>query len=79
MLPFHQNQGGVVSLEERIRLLEKYEYWKEPTKMDFASIVGEDTWETHWNNWSKIIELMQESQETSEKIKTLVASAYREL
>ncbi len=77
--PLSPKSKGVASLEERMRLLEEYEKWKEPTKMDFASIVGENTWEKHWNNWNQIIELMKESQATSEKINTLVASAYKKL
>lgn len=77
--PLSPKSKGIVSIEERMRLLGEYEKWKKPTKMDFASIVGDETWEKHWNNWSKIIELMQESQVTSETINTLVATAYKKL
>jgi hypothetical protein len=77
--PLSPRSKGIVSLDERMRLLGEYEKWKEPTKMDFASIVGDETWEKHWNNWSKIIELMQESQVTSETINMLVATAYKKL
>lgn len=70
---------GVEDIAERMRRLEAYESWREPTKMDFEAIVGNDLWLKHWQNLDRLQVLMQESQEVAAKINAKVASAYKTL
>jgi len=68
---------GVTDIEKRIKLLEKYEKWGEPKKIDFVNIVGKELWDTHWKNYDKLIELMKECQATSDTIKESIKKKYK--
>ena len=70
---------GVKDIAARIERLEAYENWCVPTKMDFESIVGHETWSQHWKNWEQVQSLMRESQDLAAKINVTVASAYKVL
>ena len=66
----------ISDIEERIKRLEAYEKWGEPTKMDLEAMVGEDLWLQHWQNWEKVQSLMRASQELAAEINSRVAHAY---
>ena len=68
---------GIKDLAQRIERLEAYEQWGAPTKIHFEAIVGQETWQNHWQNWEKIQVLMREAQKLAEKIKQQVASEYQ--
>lgn len=68
---------GIADLSERISRLEKYEMWGEPTKLDFAEIVGIDEWEKHWQKWQAILDLMKDAQAHATTIKSSIARAYK--
>ncbi|EIO3971419.1 hypothetical protein D8T55_23090 [Vibrio vulnificus] len=68
---------GVKDISERMSALARYESWQEPTKMDFESIVGTETWNKHWDNWAKVQQLMKESQALAIEINHKVAEAYK--
>lgn len=67
---------GVKDVPERVRRLEAYEAWCEPTRMKFEEIVGEEVWRQHWDNWAKVQALMREAQVLAEQINKKVAQAY---
>ena len=52
----------IPDLEDRIRRLEAYERWGEPTRVDIREVVGEEMWARHWNNCEAVQELMRDSQ-----------------
>ena len=70
---------GVKDIAARIERLEAYENWCVPTKMDFESIVGHETWSQHWENCEQVQSLMRESQDLAAQINLAVASAYKAL
>jgi 5-methylcytosine-specific restriction endonuclease McrA len=70
---------GIKNIPERIKRLEAYENSKAPTKMDFASIVGQEVWARHQANLERVQSLMRESQELAAKINAEVAHAYKAL
>lgn len=69
----------IADLEDRIRKLESYEAWKPPTKLDFESIVGSETWKQHWDNCERLHALMKESQVLAETINRLIATAHKKM
>lgn len=60
---------NIKDLQERVARLEEYERKFPATKINFREIVGEDRWNTHWENCRRIHKLMHESQEHSDSIK----------
>lgn len=70
---------GIKDISERIQRLEAYENSKDPTKMDFAAIVGQEVWARHQDNLERVQALMRESQELAAKINAEVANAYKAL
>ena len=69
----------ISDIEERIKRLEAYEKWGEPTKMDFEAIVGKEIWSHHQQNLERVQSLMRESQELAAKINSRVSHAYESL
>ena len=70
---------GIKDIPERVKRLAAYEISKEPTKMDFAAIVGSDVWTQHQNNLEQVQSLMRESQVLATNINVSVAEAYKAL
>ncbi len=68
---------GVQNLELLISRLEQLEADACPVWLDFEAIVGEELWRAHWENCSRLHVLMKESQGVSDRIRALVAQAYR--
>jgi 5-methylcytosine-specific restriction endonuclease McrA len=66
---------GVKDIEERIVRLAEYENWRQPKKIDFASVVGPEMWERHRKNWRSVLDLLKESQELASEIRVIVAKA----
>ncbi|MBF3237978.1 HNH endonuclease [Aeromonas veronii] len=67
---------GVPDLIQRIEKLRKYEAWKEPTKVDFESVVGKEKWEQHWENWELVQSTMRHAQTLATEINQTIAKAY---
>ncbi len=65
---------GVKDLETKIKFLEEFEKWGEPTKVDFEKIVGSAKWGQHWKNCSLLHEQMRDSQKLSDEIKDIIKS-----
>ncbi len=70
---------GVPDLIQRIEKLRKYEAWKEPTKVDFESVVGKEKWEQHWENWELVQSTMRHAQTLATEINQTIAKAYATL
>ena len=66
---------GVANLAERIERLHAFEQWREPTKVDFETVVGEELWEEHWRNCDALHALMRTSQETADQVQEAVRTA----
>lgn len=66
----------VPDLEARVRRLRTYEASQEPTKIDFESVVGTQTWNEHWRNWQRIIDAMKHAQKLATQINTQVKAAH---
>jgi len=48
--PLSPKTKAIPGLQERIRILEAFENWGTPTRMDFESIAGTAVWARHWQN-----------------------------
>ena len=66
---------GVPDIEARIGRLEMYERWREPTRIDFAVLVGPALWERHRQNWRDVLALLETSQELADEIRAIVNKA----
>jgi hypothetical protein len=68
---------GIHDLERRVACLQRYEQWRLPTNVDFASIVGPELWATHWGNRDKVLAAMTEAQVIANQIQKAVADERR--
>lgn len=64
---------GVPDVQARIKRLERFESWREPTVFDFEKIVGSELWARHWSNWEKLFVLMHECEQTAEEIRQAIS------
>jgi hypothetical protein len=67
---------GVADLDARIHRLSEYEQWRPPTPVDFANLVGDRVWEEHWENWNRVLGVMQESQTLATEIRNRIRATY---
>jgi hypothetical protein len=67
---------GVPDLINRIERLKMYEAWREPRKIDFASLVGPEMWRRHRENWRSVLDLLKKSQELATEIRTIIANTH---
>jgi hypothetical protein len=63
---------GLANVAERVTRLEAYERWRLPTKVDFETIVGHDTWEHYWSLCERVIEEMRQCQQFADSIRAKV-------
>jgi hypothetical protein len=63
---------GILDLEARMMRLEAYEQWRQPKRLDFHSLVGEQLWTEYWDNWRELLARMKESQACAEKLKAKI-------
>jgi hypothetical protein len=54
---------------DRIVRLEAYERWRNPTKVDFESILGFDKWEDYWSQCESVIDEFRRCQEIADSIR----------
>lgn len=66
----------VKDLAQRMERLTAYENWQKPTKIDFAAVLGIETWEQHWENCEAVQEKMRHAQILANEIKQMVAKSY---
>jgi len=64
---------GIANLPKRIENLEAFEKWRQPRRIDFAALVGQEMWKRHRQNWSEVLELLRKSQALAAEIRQIVA------
>jgi hypothetical protein len=69
---------GKSGLEDRVTRLERYERWRTPTRIDFATLVDPEMWQRHEENWRRVLDLLKSSQELASQIRGIVALGHRE-
>jgi hypothetical protein len=69
-------QRGIVDLERRIGLLEKYEVQFKPTIVNLSDHVTPELWKKHWENHVSILAAMKEANIVAETIRKEIASKF---
>lgn len=69
---------GLAGNEQRIARLEKYEQWKPPTRIDFASIVGPEEWERYWALCEAVNDELKRAHEVAERLRERVIKSIRD-
>jgi len=67
---------GVPDLNSRIERLKMFEAWRQPRKIDFATVVGPEMWRRHRENWRSVLELLKKSQKLAAEIRMIIANAH---
>lgn len=66
---------GISDLDKKIVVLEKYENWGDPTRVDFAQMVGEELWDQHWANHVALLDQMRDAEKVVDLIRARIAEA----
>ena len=69
---------GVQDLDARIGRLEEYERRGIPRKHNFEEYIGPNDWAIHWENLTRVWELLKESQELASTIKRSIENRLAE-
>ena len=67
---------GIQDIDERIRRLEKYEQWSQPTRIDFETVVGKEKWTQHWANCELVQTTMRDAQQLATDIRQTIAKSH---
>jgi HNH endonuclease len=71
--PRSPRMRGILDLEARMVRLEAYEQWRQPKRLNFQELVGDDLWIEYWSNWQEVLGQMKKSQACAEKLKAQMA------
>ena len=52
--PLSPTSRGIADVAERMKRLEAFEKWREPTRIDFEAILGPKDWAGYWDMWERI-------------------------
>ena len=66
---------GVPGVDQRIERLHAYERWRQPVRLDFASVIGDESWKRHWEHCAQLHDLMRESQAHADSLRSAMAAA----
>ncbi len=66
--PGSPTRKGVSDVAQRVALLERFEQWRKPTRIDFASLVGKDEWNAYWSSRDAMIAEMMRCQTVADRI-----------
>lgn len=68
---------GISDVAERIECLERFQKWREPICIDFASIVGKGDWDEYWESRDRMIDEMMRCQAAADQILAVVEQQLR--
>jgi hypothetical protein len=60
---------GVADVAARVERLDAYERWRPPTKLDFATIIGQEEWDRYWAMWEAVNGQLKECQRVADGLK----------
>jgi hypothetical protein len=61
---------GIANLDQRIRLIEKFEAWGNVEPLPLRKCVGEEEWRTYWERCDAITSQLREAQLQADRIKS---------
>ncbi len=62
----------VKDIDKRIELINKFQSYFTPHKVDFFELVGKELWEKHWDNHKNLSQLMIDIQKDSNLVKSKI-------
>ena len=62
----------IADINERIARIDNYEAWRQPTKVDFESLLGADAWQHYWSLWDKMNIALNEAQVVADEMRTTI-------
>ncbi len=63
---------GLTNVAERVARLEAYERWRSPTRIDFLSIFGSDTWEHYWSQCEGVVNELRRCQDIANSLRNQI-------
>ena len=67
----------LVDIEERMSRLERFEAWRTPIQIDYATIFGPEKWAEHMKYLDDVLQLMAQAESGAEHLRKLVESHLR--
>lgn len=67
----------IEDLEERVTRLERFERWRNPTKLNVPEIVGSALWEAYRANWKQLLAAMRTSHELGAALRITLLGAIK--
>jgi hypothetical protein len=75
--PHSPTTRRIADVSDRIARLEAYEQWREPTKIDFETTLGTDSWTKYWSMWEAINVEMRKCQQFADTLRDRVKQSIR--
>lgn len=68
-------QRGIADVSTRVARLDLFEKWREPTRIDFESIVGATAYGEYWAEMDRVIAELEKSQAMADRLRETISSA----
>ena len=69
----------VPNLTARIERLMAYETWGNVNPVPLKNLVDTNLWSRHWDNYDRLIKMMEKSQKTADVLKAEIERRYMEI
>ncbi|NLF07227.1 MAG: HNH endonuclease [Pirellulaceae bacterium] len=63
---------GISDIALRVANLDRFVTWRQPTKIDFESIVGSDQWKHYWSLYNAVIGELRKSQNFADNLRETI-------
>jgi hypothetical protein len=63
---------GIPNIDRKVMLLERYEAWRTPVRVDFDRVVAPELWQKHLQNCQDVLTLLANSQTLAKEIRKLI-------
>jgi len=75
--PLSPTGRKLANVAELVARLEAYERWKSPTKLDFQTILGDETWMKYWSMWESVISELKDCQAFADSLRDLISEGLK--
>jgi hypothetical protein len=68
---------AIANVAERVGRLDAFEKWRPPMRIDFASVLGSESWEEYWSMCEKVMEELKVCQKVADAMRIRIVESLK--
>jgi hypothetical protein len=62
---------GIADIDERMKRLEAFEQWSQPTRIDYQGLCGQEKWERHTQYMEDVLRLLEQAEQHASELRDI--------